>query len=545
MKLGFAQCDSILNTLPIGYYANRRIGVALDQEAETSSYSPMDDAIRISYPSIAERAAQLPEDANVEEAVRSMLYHEVSHAILTPQILTSPSAQLNIFEDERIESLLADYYMDVDFKKQVQDLCGNSGAPTNALQAFFNAVRLGAGPEEAQEAINRLIKKHSGINRQTEYYDARHYAHEVQELYEKIAQMYKMNPDDFTPPPMDGQEGEGEKGNSQNQNGKGKKKRTSMDSIDNPEQQEGNGNGSGDGDGEESEGEGEGEGNGDNDGNADGEGNGEGEEGKESQGNGHGKPGHGRGVALNPKTIKDVIDHAFDINTNLNETQRQELSDFQKTAEMIISNFNKKNSGGSGVNAYSGVFNPRLVGRQDYRYFDRSMTTQGNNRFGTCHLNLFIDCSGSFHSSQDIVNGILAVLSEIERKNRNFSLDVSFLNDDYRDCATPAERSFEATGGNDVPNDMKERFLKRQLPNTCNYNIVLFDGDAFSDCYASFDEKTRRFSAFDYKQTTLITDDDNEQYMGSGFKSSKVVVTSHYTKELISHLIKALTVAFG
>ena len=81
MEITFAKCEQILDTLPIGYYTGRRIPTSLDETAETSMYSPMEDRIIVSYPIIAHRMSMLPETADVEEAVRSMLYHEVSHDV--------------------------------------------------------------------------------------------------------------------------------------------------------------------------------------------------------------------------------------------------------------------------------------------------------------------------------------------------------------------------------------------------------------------------------------------------------------------------------
>ena len=189
------------------------------------------------------------------------------------------------------------------------------------------------------------------------------------------------------------------------------------------------------------------------------------------------------------------------------------------------------------------MFNPRATTRPDYRFFERSMTTQGNNRFGTCHLNLIIDCSGSFCRNVPMTNGILQVLSEIERKNRNFSMDVGFINHDFRLCETVSDRKMVADGGNDVPDDMKEILMKLQKPNTCNYNIILFDGDAL--CNGWYPNPRKTFGVFDMKQTTLITDPENEQYMKPPFTSTKVVVTRNYTDELIDHILHALTIAFG
>ena len=105
----------------------------------------------------------------------------------------------------------------------------------------------------------------------------------------------------------------------------------------------------------------------------------------------------------------------------------------------------------------------------------------------------------------------------------------------------------DAWGGNCVPDNMKQILLGLQKQKTCNYNIILFDGDAMCnnhDCHSTQDYENR-FRVFDMKQTTLITDPDNEEYMGSGFTSTKVVVTKNYTEELVRHITHALTIAFG
>ena len=286
--------------------------------------------------------------------------------------------------------------------------------------------------------------------------------------------------------------------------------------------------------------------------------------GKPQKGNGSKKPTRGQGqdedtnkntgvmgendepIEMNSEDIKHMVGACLGKAPDLSSAEITKLNEFQKTIETIIRNFNKKNSGGNGINAHSGVFNARAVTRQDYRYFERSMSIQGNNRFGTCHLNLFIDCSGSYESNVGLTNGILAVLSEIERKNKNFSMDVVFMNHEIKRCKNARERIMQAWGGNSVPTNMKEMIMGMQKPQTCNYNIVLFDGDAMCNNHElhDMDAYCKRFGAFDMKQTTLITDPDNQGYTHN-FTSTKVVVTTRYTAELIKNITRALTIAFG
>ncbi len=522
MNFSLPMCKTILDTLPVGFYTGRRIPIELDEEADTSYYSPIEDKIIVSYPIIAERMSKIAEGTcSAEEAVRSMLYHEVSHAILTPADALNNNAKINIFEDERIETVLKDYYHNVNFKKQLYDIHGGSvPTATDPMGAFFNAVRFGLGTPEVQRKIEIMLNKYATLNRASTRYDSElscaDYESDIYELYRMVAKEFARKPDAFNSPSSSGKSDKGK------QKSMDKLQKSSSSKEGNKEQGKSEGEY-----GEPSEGE-------------DGE-----EQERESEGESEkAVPSHKVNTDLD--TIKRMIGRSLNNGVKLSNKEQDKLNEFQRTAETIIGNFNKKNAGGSGINAYSGVFNPRAVARQDYRFFERSTSTRGNNKFGTCHLNLIIDCSGSFRRNEDIVNSIIATLSAIERKNRNFKLDVVFINEEIHLCTSVRERQMEATGGNDIPPETKDILRKLQEQQTCNYNIVLFDGDALSDNYSKKEKKAKLFSVFDMKQTTLITDPDNERYLNiCPYSSSKVVITKEYTEELIDHIIRALTIAFG
>lgn len=485
MELSFARCKSIVDTLPIGLYTGRRIPLELVKDAETSYYSITEDKIIISYPVIAYRFAQVKEGTcDEEEAVRSMLYHEVSHAILTPTTLNN-DFQNNCMEDQRIETVLKNYYHGVDFRKQLYDIHGgHAPKATDAKSAFFNAVRFGLGTATVQKEVNRIIKTYATLNRTSpnwnaDYIDVSHYEDAIYELWRMIQNEFEKHPEEFSDPDGEGQ------GVPSSERGEANGEPTEKISKDFAE------------------------------------------------------------VEMDTEQLKRMVGASLSKDAGLKPAEKEQLDSFQKTAETIINNFKKKNSGGSGINTYSGVFNPRAVARKDYRYFERSMSVQGNNKFGSCHLNLFIDCSGSFCDNVKLTNGILAVLSNIERKNHNFSMDVIFINHQLKICKSVRERQMTAWGGNSIPNNMKDIILEMQKPQTCNYNIILFDGDAICNDYSNMADAIKRFHTFDMKQATLITDPDNEPYMNPPFNSTKVVVTQQYTKELIRHITNALTIAFG
>lgn len=541
MELTYARCEQILDTLPIGYYTGRRVGVTLDEKADTSFYSTTEDSIVISYPIIAQRMKGMPEGSNEESAVRSMLYHEVSHAILTPSDLESNFA-VNCFEDERIESVLRHYYHNTDFRQQLYDLCGgHAPKAVDKQSAFFNAVRFGLGTPEVQREITRMLNKYAEINRGTRRtWD---YTSDIENLYNLVSCEFRDHPEEFQDKDGQGEQQQMDKLQTQNQqSGQGQEQGQQK------QQQSGGNDEQNENQSESSDGEGSGD---------------DQQEGQDDSPQNQSSPSEGAGYSeksenrpKNPMDerikkkmsiddMKELISEKLSKYPTMNGEQCNRLDEFQKTVEMIIGNFNKKNSGGSGINAYSGVFNPRAVVRKDYRYFERSMSIQGNNRFGTCHLNLIIDCSGSFEWNVPLTNGILAVLSEVERKNRNFSLDVAFINHTFHQCTSVRERNMEAWGSNAVPANMKQIMLSNQKPQTCNYNIVLFDGDAMCDnSFSNLRGYQERFSAFDMKQTTLITNCSNEKYC-KNFTSTKVIVTNNYTDELIKHITNALTIAFG
>jgi hypothetical protein len=509
MELTKSIVDSILKTLPIGYYAGRKIDVTLDDEAETSYYSMMTDKIVISYPILCERAKNVSENISAENAVRSMLYHEVSHAILTPTEL-SIDKPINVFEDERIETMLNNYYMDVNFRQQIIEINGGIHEAKDAWTAYYNAVRYGISTPRIQMMINSMLHQYDDLSRVSNYYRCIDYSRSIHRLYNEIANEFADYPEAFSPNSANSTDGSQDKEEQSNNSGNEMRDtqdvRTETDTGSEEDR----------GDDEEKEKEGEEE-----------------------------ETARPSDLTLPPDKVKDLAKTVLNKKAALNPGERQKLDTFQKAAETIIGNFNKKNSGGSGINAYSGVFNPRAVARNDYRYFERAMSTQGNNKFGTCHLNLFIDCSGSYYYNQNITNGILASLSEIERKNKNFSLDVYFINDHFRKCKSVDDRVFTADGGNRIPYDIKKIMVNAQKPQTVNYNIVLFDGDAFSNQGDSMSAKRQLFKAFDAKQTTLITNSENCVYINDKFTATKVIVTDNYAAELAQHILNAFTIAFG
>lgn len=496
MNVSFAQVKTIMDTLPIGYYAGKRVSVTLEPQTavHTSYYSPIDETIVIDYPIIAERLQKAPDTADVEEAVRSMLYHEVSHAILTPKALVSLLSDatqeiidvVNIFEDERIETILSNYYHNVNFRKQLSEITSpNTG--TDCMSKFFDLVRFHIGPKPFLEKVTQMIKDYQKLTACAERYATFNYLWAINDLWEKFKRYYKTNPQPQQP-------------QAQNAN----------------ESSTGNANDSTSAQTQQAE---------------------QTQQTKEL-------------VDISAETAEQLINSAINDNflgncpSKKREQVKKQIVQFETEVNRIFDNFHRKNNSGNGINAYSGVFNPRAVARQDYRYFDRALPNNGNNKFGTCHLNCFIDVSGSFESASPLVNSVLGILTKIEKRNRNFTMSVIHINTEWHEAQDYRDREFTANDGNDLPSDIKERFNKLQKKNTYIHNLVLFDGDAFSSSDKLPKECAKVFSTFDTPTTTLITDRDNEE-LCKDFHSGNVIITNKYTDELLKNILLSLQKAFN
>lgn len=520
MNVSIKEIEEVVVTLPISYYAKRRVPIFPEHHTKvgTSYYDPAKDEIHIDCGLIQsglKNAPEVEDEKFRETAIRSMVYHELSHAILTPsgsklqdELWWSnlPPAIFNIFEDERIETILKDFYINVNFKKNLLYIHGNSiPTPTNPEEKFFNLVRFRCyqGTKWA-ERVNKIIEDYRDVNVNSlnngdykEYKLAERYIVEVAALYH-----------DFIKEESKGKgvsDNPSERTDIENSiNGTGTSEGFSDNNV---EEKTGEGNGK-DEEGEECEGQGEGQGKRQSEG-----------QDKRTEGNntsdsleGQGKGGRGGGGARNA-----LFNKVFN-----KEYSRYHDNALTAELDVIISNFNKKNSSGSGCTSYSGVFNPRNVAREDYRYFDKKTSARGNNTYGTFHLNLVIDNSGSFSLLQDSANTLINSLVDIERKNSNFTFDVIFSNVGLLE-STKDNRYVVASGGNELEYDEVLSVMnKHKKKNAYVYNIVMHDGWTNAESRGS----KNAFLAWNTSNTTIIDTGDNECYLND-LKSAKVVITPY------------------
>lgn len=510
-KITQQQLQAMLEELPIGYYAGDKVDVEIDADAETSYFNPMERKISISLQGANELSSNGKLD--LETATRGHLYHELSHAILTPQQL--PSCDwMNIFEDERIETLLDGYYHKVNFKENVKAYAGydESQVPINDMQKFFAAVRFRIAKPAILKEIDRIIERYADLNWNSARRDRqlRDYYSEVRELYNRIAsqpysqQMWEQMVKEKQERDKQAQQNGQPQGNIPSEYGKEQGEKQEGQAQ--PQQ--------GEGEGEQQNG---------------GQPQGERQEGNTEPKDGEGNP-HGAGK-LHAPNLRELL------NQTLSAGIDKELFD---GLDAILENFNKKNKGGSSLATYSGIFNPRNVTRDDYRYFDRRATVNGSNPFGTLHLNLFIDESGSFYDNEKAANVLIRTLVQLERKHKNFSVDFCWVGDGLTPIKDKRKAILRTGGGNDIPKGSDRIFADMQKRNTYNYNILLMDG--WTNSYWERDKG--EYFPFDFSNTTFILDPSCADHGGDKIRNGKVIYCRNYVQELYKHIILTLQRAF-
>lgn len=485
MNISKAQVETILKTLPIGYYIGRNIKVSLSESEECSFYDQINDEILISYQQLLKPFEAVEKVEDVETFVRTMLYHEVSHAMLTPKM--KMTSILNIFEDERIETLLKDYYQNTDFKRFVKLVNNFKGeAPTTPMQAFYQIVRYRIGPQNFVDRVCMIIIKAKQINRTNEERSSivRSYKDEIYQLYNDIV-------DWFAKQSLDNEQNQEKKEQNNAQTSTSSNQSSEAEKLDDS------------------------------------------------------------ATSTNTSAVSSMFDEATHMSgQEVKETFKsistvyydKAFDDQIKLILRQLSTANAKNA--SAISAYSGVFDPRLVARDDYKYFARKNRLGNVKAYSKFRLNLFIDTSGSFRRSQNIVNCMLHSLANFEKQNQDFEFNLVTCNIGQQ-IRSKSHKEIECHGGNDLKDTIFDQFKSLQSKEKQVYNIVLFDGDAYSEARMNGRFKIsqrKEFMAFDTANTTIISDEDNEYLIERDCHRAKKIFTNRYADELMKNILSTLRI---
>lgn len=507
MKITKERAQSILQTLPIGYYLKRNVEVELSETASTSYINLQTESITISMNNLHTAHKSVASDEQLEETVRAILYHELSHALLTPKKLTITN-RMNVFEDERIETLLKNFYINVDFKQNIDKIVNvNTLSDMEPWDLFFKIVRFRQGPKDLVDRVAKIIKTHMHINSETT--NLWKYEYDVDRLYEDVKLYAEQLKREHTT--------------------RLEKEEVEHETDEQSEEQTDESN--------ETEDEAE-------------------------------KVLINHNDETEDKELTDIeTDSETATETDENELSEEELDEL---TNKLISTLNKsmdnsetkqyikeltpivkqartqQSNTGSAINSYSGVFNPRSVMNNDYRYFVQKNRTGHLKQFSKIRLNLYIDRSGSFYYSQDTVNAFLNALSKLEKEITDFEFNVVTIGSGEI-VHDKNNRQIKCSGGNALTNKIFDIAKSLTCSNCTLYNIVLFDGYAFShDVPYSIQKMSSmsNFKVFNSTNTYIISDYDNERVISEYAPLAKTTLTKNYAKSFKEQILNILQNVF-
>ena len=549
MQLTKELLQHYINKVPIGYYVGRNVDVVIGDKDDTY-FDLVKGSIVISYPTIKDNARLIKTDADAEKSVRHLIFHELSHALLTPRILHIDMV-LNVFEDERIESILKNYYLDTDFKAFVKKLNGfKNQPPENEWDAWYQLVRYRRGPAYFLSRVHEIIDDYTHLDIAVSRIDTeirssiRNYEAEVNHLYEEFVKWYNQtNPSDLK---IDKslkdlmQNGEGD-GQSDDKNNQQAQVGTGLSNADNNQLDDNK-------DGlekalqklleslKDSK--------------------------KDSlmkvpkvddKANKFANIDNIEAIDVNEGDYDDlytIIDDSNDKAGGLwhrpgkdddKAKQKADKAVFDMIDNLISLLKTTRKNNGSSIAAYSGVINPRNVIRDDYKYFMQQNRKGHASVYSKMHLNMFIDCSASFKDNDEKVNTLLWALTKFERAVPDFSYDLIScgVGQKLRPKYNRTQSSYDGTV---LTDDIFDMFKKQQFTNAVNMNIVLYDGKVnhlhkyktIGKCIES------NWEAFNNVNTVIIIDDSNEEAVNKFCPLAHKIISKDYVEELYKNTYAAL-----
>ena len=518
MEISQNQFESILKTLPIGYYFGHNAPVELTMK--DMSFCDLDsETIYISYPAIKASLESVP-SYDPEKQIRAHLYHELSHLILTPVKLPQYALYayaetnfaknmaliqniMNIFEDERIESIFKNYYFNVDFWEST---CMENPIPDNPdnlepLNKFFLAVRLHRYPSaEVRDEIYRIIRTYRSINSNcasdsTGRTLVKNYCRDVFALYTKyFANMPQQeNPENQNMPQTNSDLSEQKQSSEQTQSSE-----HGQSASQNDEQELTENSDSVQPVSEE----------------------------------------EGPFADIFPTEIEALIKSAAE--AVLVNPQAAVIK--TRFKQLLQTAMNKRAMQSASQTGYAGRIDPRLTGNRDYRWFVRQNSKgSGANRYSKIKINLFVDASGSFKNSQNQINAILLALRELNNEMPDFLFDVVSMGDKNQ-ILTAETKSVICFGGNRLTHEIFSLYDRIQNPQARCINIAVFDGDAWSDIRRSekrYEEES--IGVFNHPNCILISNPDNEQPIRKYVKQARtIIIPANYSEVFTNEIFSAL-----
>lgn len=512
MQVTYNQVKKILDTLPIGYYLGHAIPpVKLSKISDSTYINQITEEITVSFKNVQAMLQNAPDDIDVESVVRGLLYHEVSHAVLTPPMtfiddftprvrfdgstydlfvvlgrayrkkfnhpfpLTVSKDIINIVEDERIETLLKDYYLNVDFRKNVVLLNGITNPEkelenADLLKRLFLVCRYHVGTQKELESLTDLIFYRKKLTNKSEEAEIKCYLDNIETF--AITVLRNVN----IPTQQDGQ-------NQQSSDGK---------QSDNKES-------------------------------------------KDEQSNGTPSPLE---ISELFKDNTHIRKDAGEIRDKLKKlsTNQEAASCADRLNRIITTAMNKRKMRSGAHTAYAGNIDPRLCSNNDYRWFTKKSTIGAGKRFDKININLFCDNSASFEDDENNLNGLIVTLLKLAEQNKDLTVTTTHINRSIR-RGTKEDMFVHCNGGTVLDDSIKTIYPSLQKPNATNWNVVVFDG---------YCQKPENFTVFNHPNVIMVVDDSNKTTIKTYCPQTRSkIITGNYAEEFEQTVLALLEQALS
>lgn len=585
-----AKCEEILKTLPLAHYLKvKTIPVAFDTTSLTSYFDPTQFKIVVALNnivSVIQSTKRIPNDIELENTLRCFLYHEVSHAILTPRDLMKYAISLNttgyllnkqfanIIEDERIETLLKSYYLNVDFKKNLRQASPLDKHIKSFEHFVLNCVRHRCSPimpKQVNKLVDNFIISTKSISAlSNDYYGKiRQLCDNMEKLLKELKTIYDMLPKSMSANSSTSQSEENgqpqENGNSSSSNSNSSKSSNNL----NDEGQETENNADSSSMSEE----------------------------KSDNGKQEKQTKSGKSEVSNEsdetsqeldtsektaeeeqtemenasKSLSSELDKMSEEEVNaimeqaLNEVKqisnlykRQRLSDFsyEKSTKVEMLKIIGRNAG-FGINktptqyGYGGKFNTKRFStdfNDSCKWFAKRSyeeTGANNRKNNTKVLNIWLDNSGSYMYNDMETNKILSALQSIEKSRDDFKFNLITFDTNFV-LRQGEDRISVSQGGNALPKKEINDIYKKVNATGNELNIVLFDGEASWETRPNERDSYANLIAFNNNKTIFITERSNTRFIKMFCPKCKALIeeNSNYTMQLRHNILKAFDLLF-
>ena len=509
MKPSVGYCQDVLKTLPVGYYLGHPVSLRLDPTGD-STYIELDcERVTVSYKNICTALENAPDDIDPEPIIRALLYHEISHALLTPRgLLSTANGDLiykccsryknsadkaayirdhvhdiiNIFEDERIETTCHNYYMNVDFKRLLVLL---NGDPKNFMNRdpigkFFTLVRYRIGPKDLLDTVSSIIKQFYGETYMMQNCET--YAKSIIKLFASMLPSDFQYQHNHNEQDNDAMQDAQDNGSVQDDQNDATENQTSPAPL------------------------------------------------TDDQVDAIARAIEEKLTACQITIEKSKIKEVFK-KLSTNGEAAAIRAQFERVVQTAL---NKHKAQSSGSLGYSGRIDPRSAANKDYRWFAKKSQGSSVKRFSKIRFNLFCDDSGSFYGSKLKMNAVILALKELAATNHDIQVKVIHCGSGI---TVPDQESpwLTCRGSSFFDGSLPTIYKEAQRPDATNINMVVFDGEF---CTRMDITKDKAFGTFNHPNCIIVSDTDNEDdFNNYAPQARKTFIGCRYADTFIGQLL--------